>query len=266
MYDAGYIAESNYAQVQAQYSTDKFALVVADNALSSQVLQLKQLLELGINDSIVIKFPDLDESQVMKVIPSKEAVYDTALRVMPEVKNSQINIDMAQIDLRLAKAGALPTLSLSAGAGAGYSSINSDTYATQLGNNFYQNAGLSLSIPIFNNRQVKSSVAKAQIEIETAKLNLTDVQKTLLTQVETAYLNAVSAQSRFQAASEQLKATQSSYSLIEQQFNLGMKNTVDLLTEKTKFLSAQEEYLQAKYTAILNYKLLDFYQNKPIQL
>jgi outer membrane protein len=266
MYDAGYIAESNYAQVQAQYSTDKYAVVVADNALSSQILQLKQLLELGINDSISIKFPDLDESQVMKVIPPKVAVYDTALKVMPEVKNSQLNIDMAQIDLKLAKAGALPTLSLSASAAAGYSSINSETYATQLGNNFYQNAGLSLSIPIFNNRQVKSSVSKAQIAIETAKLNQTDIEKTLLTQVETAYLNAVSAQSRFQAASEQLKATQSSYSLIEQQFNLGMKNTVDLLTEKTKFLSAQQEYLQAKYTAILNYKLLDFYQNIPITL
>ena len=45
-----------------------------------------------------------------------------------------------------------------------------------------------------------------------------------------------------------------------------MKNTVDLLTEKVKYLSAQQEYLQAKYSAILNYKLLDFYQGKPITL
>jgi outer membrane protein len=53
---------------------------------------------------------------------------------------------------------------------------------------------------------------------------------------------------------------------VEDQYNLGMKNTVDLLTEKTKYLSAQQEYLQAKYTAILNFKLLDFYQQKKIEL
>lgn len=266
MYDAGYIAESNYAQVQAQYSTDKYALVIATNALSTQMLQLKQLLELGIDDEITVKFPELDENQVMKALPSKQDVYNTALKVMPEIENSQVNTDIALINLDIAKAGALPSLSLSASTASGYNSLNSETYATQLGNNFYQNAGLTLNIPIFNNRQVKSAVAKAQIGIETAKLSQTDVQKTLLTQVETAYLNAVSGQGRFQAAAEQLKATQISYSLIEQQFNLGMKNTVDLLTAKTKYLSAQQEYLQAKYTAILNYKLLDFYQDKPIQL
>jgi outer membrane protein len=88
----------------------------------------------------------------------------------------------------------------------------------------------------------------------------------LLTEVETAYIDALSAQSRFQAATEQLKYTLISYSLIEEQFNLGMKNTVELLTEKTNYLTAQQEYLQAKYTAILNYKILDFYQNKPIEL
>ncbi len=266
MYDAGYIAESNYAQVQAQYSTDKYSLVVAENALSAQSLQLKQLLELGIDDTLNLKFPELNENQVMKALPTKQDVYNTALKVMPEVENSKVNIDMARINLDIAKAGALPSLSLNASAATGYSSLASKTYATQLGNNFYQNAGLTLNVPIFNNKQVKSSVARAQIGIETAKLSQTDVEKTLLTQVETAYLNAITGQGRFQAASEQLKATQISYSLIEQQYNLGMKNTVDLLTEKTKFLSAQQDYLQAKYTAILNYKILDFYQNKPIVL
>jgi outer membrane protein len=185
---------------------------------------------------------------------------------MPEVENSKVNMDVAAIDLDIAKAGLLPSLSLSASLATGHSTLASENYATQLGNNFYQNAGLSLNIPIFNKKQVRSSISKAQIGIETAKLSFAEIQTNLLTQVETAYLDAVSAQSRFQAASEQLKFTLVSYSLVEEQFNLGMKNTVDLLTEKTNYLTAQQEFLQAKYTAILNYKVLDFYQNKPIEL
>jgi len=266
LFDAGYISESNNAQIQSQYSNDKYSLVQAKNSLNTLVLQLKQLLELGIDENINIKFPDLNDSDVMKLLPSKQDVYNTALKVMPEVENGDVNIDIAQKDLLIAKAGLLPSLSVGAGISSGYNSLTSEMYATQLGNKFNQDLGLSLSIPIFNNKQVKSSISRAQIGIETARLNKADIEKTLLTEVETAYLDAGSAQERFQAAVEQLKSTQLSYSLVEDQFNLGMKNTVDLITEKNKFLSAQQEYLQAKYTAILNYKILDFYQNKPIEL
>ena len=266
LFDAGYIAESNYAQVQSQYSSDKYALVVATNSLSELKLQLKQLLELGINDSLTVQFPELDENQVMTALPQKEAVYNTAFKSMPEIENGKVNLDVANYDLLIARAGLLPSLSLSASLTTGYSSLNSVNYPTQLGNNFYQNAGLSLNIPIFNGRQVKSSISKAQIGIETARLSYAETQKNLLTKVETAYLDALSGQGRFQAAAEQLNFTKISYSLVEEQFNLGMKNTVELLTEKTKYLTAQQEYLQAKYTAILNYKILDFYQNKPIAL
>jgi outer membrane protein len=266
LYESGYIAESNFAQVQSQYSKDKYALVLANNTLDLLKLQLKQLLQLGINDTLIVQFPVLDDNQVLKALPVKQDVFNTALTTMPEVENSKVNMDVAAIDLDIAKAGLLPSLSLSASLATGHNSLASENYATQLGNNFYQNAGLSLNIPIFNKKQVKSSISKAQIGIENAKLSYAEIQTNLLTEVETAYLDAVSAQSRFQAANEQLKYTLVSYSLVEEQFNLGMKNTVELLTEKTNYLTAQQEYLQAKYTAILNYKILDFYQNKRIEL
>ncbi len=266
LFEAGYIAESNYAQVQSQYSNDKYSLVLANNGMSSLILQLKQLLELGMNENLTIKFPDLDSTQVLKPLPAKPDVYNTALKVMPQVENGKVNIDIAQTGLLIAQAGLLPSITMNASLGTGYSAPNSTSYTTQLGDKFYQNAGISLSIPIFNGKQVKSNISRAQIGIETAKLSQIETEKNLLTDVETAYLDAESAQGRFLAASEQLKSTRISYSLIEDQFNLGMKNTVDLITEKNKFLTAQQEYLQAKYTAILNYKILDFYQNNPIEL
>ena len=266
LFEAGYIAESNYAQVQSQYSNDKYSLVLANNGMSSLILQLKQLPELGMNENLTIKFPDLDSTQVLKPLPAKPDVYNIALKVMPQVENGKVNIDIAQTGLLIAQAGLLPSITMNASLGTGYSAPNSTSYTTQLGDKFYQNAGISLNIPIFNGKQVKSNISRAQIGIETAKLSQIETEKNLLTDVETAYLDAESAQGRFQAASEQLKSTRISYSLIEDQFNLGMKNTVDLITEKNKFLTAQQEYLQAKYTAILNYKILDFYQNNPIEL
>ena len=45
-----------------------------------------------------------------------------------------------------------------------------------------------------------------------------------------------------------------------------MKNTVELLTEKSNQLSAQQETLQAKYMAILKMQLLKYYQGEKIEL
>jgi Outer membrane efflux protein. len=97
-------------------------------------------------------------------------------------------------------------------------------------------------------------------------LELIDQQKTLYKSIEGLWLDANSAQQQYTAALEKLRSTQTSYDLIQEQFNLGMKNTVELLTEKNNLLSAQQQMLQAKYMAILNAQLLKFYQGEKIQL
>ncbi len=97
-------------------------------------------------------------------------------------------------------------------------------------------------------------------------LNLLDEQKNLYKAIEGLWLDANTAQQRYVAAQEKLRSTQTSYELVSEQFNMGMKNTVELLTEKNNLLSAQQETLQAKYMAILNAQLLKFYQGEEIQL
>ena len=121
-------------------------------------------------------------------------------------------------------------------------------------------------MPIFNNRQTKSAVQKAKLQYETSILSLLDEQKALYKTIESLWLDANSAQQRYAAANEKLKSTQISYELISEQFNLGMKNTVELLTEKNNLLQAQQEQLQAKYMAILNTQLLKFYQGDQLAL
>lgn len=133
-------------------------------------------------------------------------------------------------------------------------------------NKLNESIGLTLSIPIFNNRENKSAVEKAKLQISEAELEYLNAQKELQKTIEDIYLDATSSQAQYAAAIEQVKASKTSYNLAQEQFNLGMKNTVELLTEKNNFLSAQQEMLQAKYMAILNAQLLRFYQGKEITL
>ena len=119
---------------------------------------------------------------------------------------------------------------------------------------------------IFNNRQTKSAVQKEKLQHETSVLKLQDQEKTLYKAIEGFWLDAYSAQQRFVAAEKKQSSAQISFELVSEQFNLGMKNIVDLLTEKNNLSSARQETLQAKYMALLNTQLLRFYQGEEIEL
>jgi len=109
-------------------------------------------------------------------------------------------------------------------------------------------------------------VKKAKLQIEQTELELQSAQKELLKSIETVYQAAISYQNRYTSALENVKYVESSNELIQEQFNLGMKNTLELLTEKSNLVNAQQEMVQAKYMTIMNLQLLNFYQNKPIQI
>ena len=126
--------------------------------------------------------------------------------------------------------------------------------------------GINLSIPIFDQRQTKSAVRKAKLQYSASQLSLMTQEKELYATVEELYLNALNAQQQFAAAEAKVESSQTSYDMTSEQFNLGMKNTVELLTEKNNLLSAKQEQIQAKYMAILNRTLLNFYAGKEIKL
>ncbi|WP_321438630.1 TolC family protein [uncultured Bacteroides sp.] len=263
---AGSKSKSDVAQLESQYSTDKYQLVVAENTLKDYKLQLKQLLELSGDEEMDLELPSLNDGSVIITLPNKMDVYSTALTIMPEIRSSKLTTQSANMDVSIAKSGYMPTVSLTAGIGTSHTTGTDFTFGQQVKNGWNNSLGLSVSVPIFNNRKTKSAVQKAKLQVLDSELSELNEQKTLFKTIETIYLDAVSSQNRFKAAVEKLQSTKTSYELIDEQFNLGMKNTVELLTEKNSLLSAQQEVLQAKYMAILNIQLLKFYQGEQIAL
>lgn len=266
LFAAGSIAKSDLAQLEAQVSTDKYQVVTAQATLQDYKLQLKQLLELDGEEEMNLYIPALSDENVLFPLPTKTDVFHAALTIRPEIEASKLDVKASELDINIARSGYIPTLSLSAGIGSTNANGNDFTFGEQIKQNWNNSLGLTVSIPIFNNRQTKSAIQKAKLQKQTSELSLLDEQKTLYKTIEGLWLDANSAQQRYVAAVEKLKSTQTSYDLIQEQFNLGMKNTVELLTEKNNLLSAQQETLQAKYMAILNTQLLKFYQGEKITL
>lgn len=96
----------------------------------------------------------------------------------------------------------------------------------------------------------------------TAVSNNSVSKRNWLRKVESAYLDAISSQSRYTAARQKERYARQSYDLTDEQFRVGRKNTVELITAQNELSSARQEVLQAKYMALLNIRLLDIYQGR----
>ncbi|WP_416998733.1 TolC family protein [Alistipes putredinis] len=260
MLRAGSISRVDFAQLQSQYSSDEYQVVVAGSTLDNYKLQLKQLLELDIMEEMNPAVPGVKEENVLKALPPKNEVYETALKVMPQIRRGELGIEAAKLEEKSARAGFFPSISLSASVGTGHMSNNDFESGSQIWNRFNENIGLTLSIPIFSNRKNRTAVNKAKIAVDNSYLEWTSLQKELLRDVESAYLDATSAQAQYLSAREKEKYARESYELTSEQFRVGVKNTVELITAQNEYSAAQQQVLQAKYLTLLSIELLNIYQ------
>lgn len=262
-YDVGSVARVALIQLQAQLAGDQYNLVTIKNQERLDILTLKQLLLLPTDADFDVVRPDTINAAATAT-PLHDAE-DIALRTRPEIKNGQLGVDIAQYDVKKAKAGYLPFLSAGASVGSGYNT-GAGAFFNQLNNNFNQSIGLNLSIPIFTKRVVKTQVEEAKIGVDQANLNFKDVKIVLSQQVERSYINVLNAQGQFAAAQQQFSYTKESYRIANEQLKVGVANIVEFLQQKNQFIQAQQQYIQAKYNTLLTLKIYDFYKGIPISL
>lgn len=261
--EVGSINEVDFAQLQSSTASSEYDLVVAQSNLSNLYVVLKHLLEISQEMTLEVKEPDLSNESLLSYIPTVRDVYNSAVYIRPEIQSSKLGIESAKLGEKIAKSGYLPSLSLSAATGANHNNFDS---GNQLGNNFSTSAGVTLSIPIFSNYKNKSSVAIAKNTTQIAALSLTELEKDLYQTIETLRTNAQNAQAKYAVSETMLEASRKSLELTSKQYELGMKNTIDLLTEQDNYNQDYQEYLINKYQLILNKALLNFYKTDIIKL
>ena len=265
MMEVGKMSKADVAQLTAQRATDEYNLVNAESQLANFKMQLKQQLELTTED-FDVAVPTTSDEQALQAIPSLVSVYEAALLQRPEIKNAELSKRSGDLQLKIAKAGWLPTLSMTAGVSTSTTSLNDSDWDEQMRNKFSASGGLGLSIPIFDQRKARTAVNKAKIQQLTAELDLQDKQKALWKSIEGFWLDAQTNQQKFRSALVSVESEQTSYDLLSEQFQLGLKNIVELMTGKDKLLKAQQNKLQSKYTTILNQQLLKFYQGETMKI
>ena len=98
----------------------------------------------------------------------------------PEIEAGKLNVESSDLSIKMARAGYLPTLNLSAGIGSTNANGSDFSFSEQVKQNWNNSLGLTLSIPIFDKRQTKSSINKAKLQKQTSQLDLLDLLSPVL--------------------------------------------------------------------------------------
>lgn len=265
LWEAGRASKVDYAQLKAQNEQDKYNLVNARGTYDTRRMELKRLLQLGIDNNVDLEDVQITAQQILMQLPPIEGSYELAVENDLQLKGLKLQQEGADIDVDIAKASGRPNISLNAGIGTGYYAPGG-AFGNQLKQALNENIGLSLNIPILDNKRTKIAVAKARVQQLNAKLDsdqrLTDIAQT----VENWYIDTRAAQSRYLAAEQQVESAKASNDLTNEQFNLGLVNTIELMTVHNNLLEARQSLLQAKYMALLGQKMIEYYRTTKVSL
>ena len=259
------MSQADLAQLTAQRAQDEYNIVSAESNVKNYKRQLKELLQITNDEEFDIVIPSATDMQAMQEIPAMSTIYSAALDTRPEIKNYQNMIDQSNLNIAIAKAGKLPTISANAGVSTSTTSMNKDAWTSQIKQNFSFGGGISISIPIADNRATKTAINKANIQKQSSMLDLKNEQTKLYSTIENYWLQANTNQSQFKAAKVSSESAEESYKLLSEQFRLGLKNIVELRTGKDNLLKAKQNELQSKYLTLLNIGMLNFYKTGRVE-
>ena len=257
--------KASFAEVSAQEASlaqSRLSATQARGNLQLAVLELTQLLELPSPEGFSVARPD-PAALKAGLLMNPEQIYAEAVGTKAKVRAEELRLDYADMGIKQAKAGFLPSLSLSGGVGTNFYTSSGFPHANfqdQIKNNFSQYIGLSLSIPIFSRFSTRNDVRTAQLNRRNQELQLESVKKSLYKEIQQAYYNAVNSQKKLESSEAAARSAEDAFALMSAKYESGKANITEFNESKNRYLEASSNFLQARYEYLYQSKILDFYR------
>ena len=256
----GKAPESQLYDVKAQLADDELTATEAKNSLRLAFLDLAQLMELKGYDAFDID--SMGGSIAMADTVNPVSIYHTALDCMPQIRKAYYSLQSKAKEVKIAKSGYYPVVSLGAGITTGYYYYGrglSDTFKKQFDNNMQKSVYMTVSIPLFDRFSTRNQVRSARIEESNARLSLENERKELYKDIEKAYTDALSAFEKFEATSKAVMANEEAHRYALEKYAAGKSTVFEYDEIKMKLADALSKQSQAKYTYLLKERILSFY-------
>ncbi len=259
--EAGKVPEIDLLQAQAQVAQAEVDLVNSENDFNNSLIELAKLLELTDIEGFDVEPIDEGSSEMASV----GEIYDNAVANYPSLQAARQSVTLADEAIEVAKSGYLPRLNFNAGLGSSYYTISGDksnSFGSQMRDNFSKTLGFSLSVPIFDAFSTRNSIRQAKVRRLNAQLQVEQRESEMLKTIRQAHQQARGAEKKYAAGKIAVSTAKAALDAMTEKYTYGKANSTEWEQTQSDYITTLARQVQAKYEMILRNRILSFYNRR----
>ncbi|MGD1890308.1 MAG: TolC family protein [Cyclobacteriaceae bacterium] len=247
MYENGFVEKIDVDRISVQFNNIKTELDRVKRSSKLSVLLLKFQMGMPIEQEITLA----DKLSEIDFDPEVEADQGFNYTDRAEYAQLLINQDLVQLDMRNTRAQRLPKLTLVAN--YGYNTGTDDfTNITNLNRwNPLGSFGVNLSIPVFDGLRKYHTIQKSKVQMQQLELQSSFLQNSIDLEIEQARVNLNNSVEQMENQLENYELAQEVYRVSKIKYQEGVGSNIVVIDAENSLISAQTNYFQALYNAII---------------
>ncbi len=247
-FEVGTSTITDTREAQARYDLVIAQEIAAENDLRVKRIALDQLV--GKNNAqprelaLPLQLPALQPSDVNSWVAQSEAEH-------PVIRQTQVALDVAQLETQKARAGHLPTLDLT----ASYSSINNLEGGSTPGSvSSHVNAGsigLQFNLPLFAGFSTQNRIRETLALEDKARNDLEGAKRSVAQATRTAFFGVLSGQGQVNALQAAEASSQSALDANKLGYQVGVRINIDVLNSQSQLFDTKAKLAKARYDVLL---------------
>ncbi|HOZ62791.1 MAG TPA: TolC family outer membrane protein [Burkholderiaceae bacterium] len=245
-FEVGTSTITDSREAQARFDLVVAQEIAAENDLRIKKIALEQLVgKSGAAPKVLaapVTLPVLSPADVGAWVGKSEEEH-------PGVKQSQLALDVAQLETRKAEAGHKPTLDLTGSYaiannnGTSTSSLNSRTNVATI--------GLAFNLPLFAGFATQNRIKETLALEDKARTDLESAKRTVAQGTRTAFFGVLSGMGQVKALEAAEASSQSALDANKLGYQVGVRINIDVLNAQSQLFQTKRDLAKARYDVLV---------------
>lgn len=245
-YEVGLATKNNVLQAQVNLNHVKLANIEAENGVDLANMSLCRLIGFPLWQKVLLK-----DSMVNKAtLPDFEIAHKKALAQRPELKMSQLAVDMGKLGVKMTRADQLPSLNVGVNSYYG----NPNHFGVDEAETSW-NASAKLSVPVFHWGEKRQAVKRSKIKCQQAVNELEKNRDLIALDVQQSLYALKVAISKMSFTETSLEQAEENLEITRNNFSVGVASVTQVLDAQVSWQSSYSSYIDAKIACQQKYSV-----------
>jgi len=240
-YQAGSRPRFDVTRAEVDVNNAKLGLINAKNSLRLRTIALNNAMGVDPGQKTEIN----DTLPPLPALLTPDQTLSEALKNRPELRKYESDIESARAAVRTEQANYLPTLSASGAYTWANGTSEMGPYKGDVQNSW--NAGITLTIPLFQGGLTKGRVSEARANLNMLEARRDAVRQSILLEVNQAFADIDSATARVEVMESTLKKARENLELAQGRYDAGVGPHIEVTDAQLSAVNAETDHIQALY-------------------